>query len=309
VNRRDFVGRVSLGAAAVCTGTAARTSASSRTSGLTVRFVGMMGFIERTDRSFLVAAPGQEAGGRFSHRPFLMARAGTRAAQALAMRPAPDVIPGAFDTSLMDRQPGEFVYRCLENTSLDIVSGSAPHVRNQASQMAQMSHIAPGARVRNNIDKWASTTVSLRGGRIEDSAAHPDAGRVWSFGSHRQRLTDAVNFRSEGETTVRLTVGSEARMLSSRDGEQEQLWVVSAALPTGGVVDPRRIEHSHVAFDYLVGARHVVAECPEATGREVPQTALPCAHPSSAGLGLVASEGTMPPWTELCFLIAILIGR
>jgi hypothetical protein len=307
VNRRDFVSRVSLGGAAICTGLAT-ASAAPRTSGLRVRFVGMMGFIERSDRSFLVATPGPESQGQFSHRPFLMARAGTRAAEALAMTPAPQVIPGAFDLSLADSRPQDFVYRCLDNTALDIVAGSAAEVQNQATEMAQMARIAPGTRVRGNIEKWASSTVSLRGGRLENSAAHPDAGRLWSFGSYRQRLTDAVNFQSDGDAALRLTVGSEARTLVARAGEAAELWVVSAALPNGGSPNPTRIEHSHVAFEYMVGARHVVAECPDATGREVPPTELPCVHPSSASAGLVASEGRMPPWSELCFLIAILLG-
>ena len=46
---------------------------------------------------------------------------------------------------------------------------------NEADEMAQLNRIAPGKRVRGNIEKWASSTVSLRGGRIENSAGHPDA--------------------------------------------------------------------------------------------------------------------------------------
>ena len=309
MNRRDFVSRVSLGAAGVCTGLASRASASTRTSGLNVRFVGMMGFIERSDRSFLVATPGQEAHGHFSHRPFLMARAGSKAALALGMTPAPNVVPGAFDITLTEARPADFVYRCLENTSLDIVSGSNARVDNQASEMAQMARIAPGRRVRGNIERWALTTMSLRGGRLENSAAHPDAGRVWAFGSYRQRLTDAVNYHADGETTLRLTIGNEARTLKTGGGETSELWLISAATPHDGTLDPRRIEHSHVAFDYLVDARTVIAECPDATGREVPATELPCVHPSSAGLGVVASEGRVPPWTDLCYVIAILLGQ
>jgi hypothetical protein len=269
----------------------------------------MMGFIERTDRSFLVATPGQENHGHFSHRPFLMARAGSHAAATLGMTPAPNVVPAAFDTSLIGSRPEEFVYRCLENTSLDVVAGPDARVHNNASEMAQMTRIAPGTRVRGNIERWASTTVSLRGGRLENSAAHPDAGRVWAFGSYRQRLTDAVNYQTDGATSLRLTTAAEVRTLAMTSNESSELWVISAALPNGETPDPTRIEHSHVAFDFLVGARPVVAKCPDATGREVPATELPCVHPSSAGLGVIASEGRMPPWTELCFLVAILMGE
>ena len=54
--------------------------------------------------------------------------------------------------------------------------------------MAQLQKIAPGKRVRGNIEKWASTTVPLRGGHIENSWGHPDAGKVWSFGSYQSAV-------------------------------------------------------------------------------------------------------------------------
>lgn len=309
MNRRDFVSRVSLGAAVVCTGLARTTSASPRTSGVTVRFVGMMGFIERTDRSFLVATPGAEARGHFSHRPFLMARSGRAVAGALGMTRSPQVVPGAFDARLADSSPAGFVYRCLENTSIDVVAGSDARVTNNADQMAGMSRIAPGKRVRGNVEKWASASISLRGGRLENAAAHPDAGRIWTFGDYRQRLTDAVDFEAGSDTTIRLTTGNEVRTFASSAGQAEELWVISASVPHGGPTDPRRIEHSHVAFEYLVGARPVMAECADATGRTVPATELPCIHPSSAALGHAAEEARIPPWSELCFLIAILIPK
>ena len=73
--------------------------------------------------------------------------------------------------------------------------------------MAHLHRIAPGKRVRGNVEKWASNTVSLRGGRIDNSAGHPDAGKVWRFGSYQQQLTDAVNyFSTEGTATIRLTI-------------------------------------------------------------------------------------------------------
>ena len=65
--------------------------------------------------------------------------------------------------------------------------------------MALLNRIAPGKRVRGNIEKWASSTVSLRGGRIENSAGHPGRRqKVWAFGIYQQRLTDAVNFQQRG---------------------------------------------------------------------------------------------------------------
>ena len=308
MNRRQFVGRVSLGVAAACTVFPEKSSAAPA-SELTVRFIGMMGFVEREDRSFLVATPGQSH--HMTHTPFLMARAGSSIAKALGMTPARGVVPGAFDTQLAGSAPAGFVYRRLENSSIDIVSGDAARVVNNTTEMAQMTQIAPGKRLRGNLEKWASSTISLRGGRIEDSSAHPDAGKVWAFGSFRQRLTDAVNFTSSANasTTIRLTGTSSAKSITLPAGSREELWVISAVAPSmmeGS--DPTMIEHSELLFDYMVDAQSVVATCPEATGREVPATELPFVVPTSASTGIVASEMMMPPLTELCFVAAWLLG-
>src|SRR5688572_30931056 len=100
MNRRDFVSRVALGAAGACTNFPKPASAVPN-AGLKVRFVGMMTFVERTDRSFLVATPGQHGMHHMVHVPFLMARANTPIARALHMTPAPRVVPAAFDTELV----------------------------------------------------------------------------------------------------------------------------------------------------------------------------------------------------------------
>ena len=305
MDRRVFVSRVSLGAAALCTFTPTQLMAKP-SGGLNLHFVGMMGFIGRDDGSVLVATPGPLAHGGVMHRPFLMARRGSRAAEALGMRPAIGVVPSAFDMRLSNENPGAFVYRCLENSALDIVSGSRTSVTNESRQMAQIGKIAPGKRVRGDIERWSPTTVSLRGGRLNDSAAHPDAGRVWSFGEFRQRLTDAVDYTGAESTIVRLTSGREARALEINGREATDLWLFSAAVPHEGPSNPRALEHSHVVFDYLVDARPVVAECSEATGREVPETELPCVHPSSASIGLAAAEMRMPPFTDLCYPFELL---
>lgn len=305
MDRRTFVSRVSLGAAALCTATATR-SAAATSGGLKLQFVGMMGFIGRTDGSFLVATPGRQAHPGLNHRPFLMARRGTAAAAALDMRPAIGVVPSAFDTRLSNERDSDFVYRCLENTSIDIVSGSRTSVENASTQMAQMASIAPGKRVRGDVERWSPTTVSLRGGHLADSAAHPDAGKMWAFGQFRQRLTDAVDFAGSAGTIVRLTTGSDARTFEASGRDTTDLWVVSAALPHEGSNNPRKLEHSHVVFDYLVDARPLIAECPEATGREVPETELPCVHPSSASMDLASGEARFPPYTDLCYPLVVL---
>lgn len=307
MNRRQFVSRVSLGAAAACT-TFRPSLAAAATGQVTLRFVGMMGFIERQDHSFLVATPGQHH--HMTHVPFLMARAGSSIAKALNFMPVAGVIPEAFDTTLVGTRPQDFVYRSLSNTSLDVVSGTRESVTNEATQLAQMDRIAPGKRVRGNVEKWATSTVSLRGGRLENSAAHPDAGRVWTFGDYTQRLTDAVNYKGEAgaSTSIRLTSARDAQTHVIRDGEQEDLWIFSAAALEDRGGSPTRIEHSDLVFEYLVDAKTVVAECQNATGRTIPPTEVPFVGPSSASMGIVASS-MVPPDSWLCWMAAFLIKR
>ena len=310
MNRRDFVSRVALGAAGACTGFGRPAQAASPSNRGQVRFVGMMTFMERSDHSFLVATPGQHALHHMVHTPFLMARRGSAVAQALAMTPARGVVPEAFDTTLIGTNPSDFVYRNLENTALDIVSGAQDKVVNNADQMASLNRIAPRKRVRGNIEKWASSTVSLRGGRIENAPGHPDAGKVWSFGAYKQRLTDAVNFHSVNTvaTTIRLTSAREVRSFVAGPAEPAELWVISAAQPGVATGEPSMLEHSEVLFDYLVDATPVPATCPDATGRLAPPTELPFTRAISASNGIIASGAAMPPWTELCFIADILLG-
>jgi hypothetical protein len=307
MKRRDFVSRVVLGGAAACTSLPGSAFAAPSSSGpFSFRFVGMMGFIERQDRSFLVATPGQSH--HMNHVPFLMARAGSPVAEALGFVRVPNVVPEAFDTSLIGTKPGDFVYKSLNNVALDVVSGQDDRVVNQATEMAHMSEIAPGKRIKGNLEKWASSTVSLRGGRLENSSGHPDAGKVWAFGAHRQRLTDAVNFKSHGgdATTIRLTSATEARSFKVAAGERTELWLFSAALMAERAGDPTRLMHSELLFDYLVDAPPVLAECNEATGRSVPTTEIPFAHATSASNGIVAGA-VFPPDTIFCYVADFLL--
>jgi hypothetical protein len=309
MNRRSFVSRVTLGGvAAACTGFGKSAQAANTVKPVNVRFVGMMTFLERGDRSFLVATPGQHAMHHMMHAPFLMARAGSPIAKAFGMKPAAGVIPAAFDTALIGTNPSEFVYRNLSNTSLDITSGTSEAVDNRADEMALMNRIAPSKRVRGNIEKWASSTVSLRGGRIENSEGHPDAHKVWTFGSYQQRLTDAVNYIGDGTTTIRLTSAVEAVTFTGEASGANQLWVISAAMPGESAGEPTMLEHSEVLFDYLVDATPVVATCPDATGRIVPPTELPFAPATSASNGIIAGAAAVPPWMEICFVACILLG-
>jgi hypothetical protein len=309
MNRRAFVSRVALGAAAACT-TVAKPAFAAPSGRLNVRFLGMMAFVERADRSFLVATPGQHGTHHMVHVPFLMARANSPVAKALGMTAVRGVIPAAFDTQLIGSSPSDFAFRNLENTAIEIVSGESDEVINNASQMAQLNRIAPGKRVRGNVEKWASTTVSLRGGRVENSSGHPDAGKVWKFGSYKQTLTDAVNYQNAhgAGAAIRLTSATDARTFNVGAGEAADLWVVSAAVPEARDYNPTRLVHSELLFDYLVDASAVLAECADATGREVPATELPFAKPTSASLGGVATTAMFPPLSELCYIACILLG-
>ncbi len=308
MNRRDFVSRVVLGgAAAACTGLA--NNASAATGGRTnVRFVGMMTFIERTDRSFLVATPGQHGLHHMTHVPFLMAKAGSPIAKALGMAPAPGVIPASFDTQLIGTRTADFVYRNLENTSIEIIAGGDEAVENNTQQMALLQKIAPGKRVRGNVEKWAGTTISLRGGRLDDSAGHPDAGKLWSFDGYQQRLTDAVNFSSSQAVVIRVTSGTDVRRFTAKAGDVADLWMISAATPDSRLPEPTQLAHTEVLLEYLVDAKATHAVCPDAVGREVEPTEVPYVRPTSASNGLVASGNAVPPVLEICFIASVLLG-
>lgn len=309
MNRRDFVSRVVLGAAAACTNVAGNAFAAPNAGAFKFRFVGLMGFVERKDRSFLVATPGASHH-QAVHIPFLMARRDSPFASALGMKPVPRVVPAAFDTELEGTRPGDFVYRSLANTSIDVVSGATDRVINDANQMAHLANIAPGKRVRGNLERWATATISLRGGRIENSSAHPDAGKLWSFGSHTQRLTDAVNYRNlpGSQTTIRLTSAADVQTVTINGSQASELWMISSAAMDQRMNDPMRLVHSRLLFEFLVDATPVLATCPEATGRAVPATELPFAVPTSASAGIIAGGAVAPPLVEFCYIVDILLG-
>lgn len=308
MNRRDFVSRVTLGAAVACTGLAKTAAATTAAARVNVRFLGMMTFVERTDHSFLVATPGQHGLHHMTHVPFLMARKGSAIARALGMAPALGVVPEAFDTQLIGSNPNDFVYRNLENASVEVISGAADAVVNGTTQMALLQKIAPGKRLRGNIEKWASTTIALRGGRLDDSAGHPDAGKLWTFGGYQQRLTDAVNYSTEQAVSIRVTSGSDVRTYTAAAGESTDVWMISAATPDSRLPNPQDLAHTEVLFEYLVDAKPMHATCPDATGRAVPMTELPYVKPTSAGLGHATGGATFPPMMEICFVASLLLG-
>ncbi|HXG89725.1 MAG TPA: hypothetical protein VNJ02_15455 [Vicinamibacterales bacterium] len=299
MNRRHFLGQIALGSAAVATTFRTPLSASPSKSGLTVKFVGMMGYIERTDKSMLVALPGHQAMHHLSHVPFLMARAGSPIAKALGLKPMAGVVAEAFDADLAGNRSDAFVYRCLDATDIEIAGSnrSAVEVDNQASHLAQMHLIAPGKRLRGNLLRWANTTVSLKGGTLVNAAAHPDAGKTWSFGSHKQPLSDAAAFHAS-DATIRVGVAGAVDTFAA-DGASSELWVVSAAGARSEASDPRRLDHGDVVFEYLNDSKPVVAYCAEAEGRMV-ATDLPCA-PGTLASRSGGAAAIAPPFLELCY--------
>lgn len=295
MNRRKFVGQVVLGSAVASL--AQSRPAAQTTGGLRVKFVGMMGYISRSDQSLLVAMPGSHKMGHFSHVPFLMARAGSRIAKALGLTPMPGVVAGAFDMQLADTQSDAFVFRCLDNCDMEITAQSGdPAVANRATYLAQMQTIRPGKRLRSNLRRWAQTTVTIQGGTLVNSAAHPDAGKVWSFGSYRQRLTDATLYRCNAGT-IRLDNGASVSRFRS-DGAADELWVVSAAAPRTDAPNPRRLEHGSLLFEFFADAEPVTPTCEEAEGRITLATDMPCAS-NVASMGHGAAV-TAPPFSDLC---------
>lgn len=298
MNRRHFFGQVVLGSAAISSLASQLRAAEQTTGFLRAKFVGMMGYITRSDRSILVAMPGPHPMGHYPHVPFLMARTGSAVANALGLTSMPAVVAGAFDDRLADAPSGAFVFRCLEGCDIDI-DGGAVAVANRATQLAQMYKIARAKRLRNDLRRWANATVTLRGGQLDNSAAHPDAGKVWSFGSYQQPLTDATLYSAAG-ATIRVAAGTSISTYTPAAGELAELWVVSSAGPRTDIADPKRLTHGEILFQYFADAEPVTATCEQAEGRITLATDLPCATSASASrVSRVAAA--MPPYVDLCF--------
>jgi hypothetical protein len=300
VNRRHFLGQVAFGSAAVALASPARVSALSAGNGLAVNFVGMMFYVRRSDGSLLVCVPGSHPLGHHQHVPFLMARTGTPIASALGLTPMAGVVPGAFDNRLADAPSGGFVFRCLEGVDVDIVAhDGGPGVDHRATYLAQMHRIAPGKRLRHDVRRWSPATVTVRGGRLDNAAAHPDAGKVWTFGEYQQRLTDATLYGANAGT-VRLNTGARVDAFVADGSEPAELWVVSSAGPRVDTPDPKRLEHSVMMFEFLAGATPIIPTCAEAEGRITLASELPCSSTqiASARGGFTAAA---PPYAELCY--------
>jgi hypothetical protein len=227
-----------------------------------------------------------------------MASAGSAIANALELTPMPGVVAGAFDMTLADAPAGAFVYRCLDGVDLEVTATDGTRrVDNRASQLAQMQAITPGKRLRTNLARWAQSTVSIDGGLLENSAAHPDAGKVWSFGAYQQPLTDATLY-SSASAAVHLRAGSRVAHHLADSAHPADLWIVSAAAPRTEVPNPKRLEHGHLLFEYFADAEPITPTCEAAEGRITLATDLPCAS-AVAHAGRVAAR-VAPPYVDLC---------
>jgi hypothetical protein len=258
-----------------------------------------MYYMHRSDRSMLVALPGSHPMGHYEHVTFLMARAGNPAAAALGMQAMPGVVPGAFDARLVNEASGSFLFRCLEGVDLEIdTHDRSVAVDYRADQLARLDLIAQGKRVRSDLRRWSRSTVAIRGGRLDNAAAHPDAGKLWTFGQYQQRLTDATQYRNAA-ATITLSSGPEVLSLSTADGQAAELWVVSAAGPRTDPPNPKRLEHANLLFEFLSGATSIVATCDQAEGRITVPTEMPCGSTTVASTvgGYTAAA---PPYSELC---------
>jgi hypothetical protein len=209
----------------------------------------------------------------------------------------PGVVAGAFDDRLANEPAGAFVFRCLDGCDID-VDGGISGVDNQATQLAQMHRIARGKRLRNDLRRWSTATVTLRGGRLENSAAHPDAGKIWSFGDYQQPLTDATMYLAAG-AAIRLAAGTNVSSYAATSGDTADLWVVSSVGPRADIPDPKRLEHGSVLFQYFADAEPIAPTCAEAEGRLTLASELPCGSaPIASRVGGVAR--TAPPHVDLC---------
>ena len=212
------------------------------------------------------------------------------------------------------RDPTDFVYRYLDNTSLEIVSGTSdarhqPGHRDGAD--AERSRRASACAATSRSGRRPPCRFAAAGSRTPP--AHPDAGKVWSFGSYQPAADRCreLHERRRRRTTIRLTSAADAQDVHGRrPGETADLWVIQRG-------DAGRAQRQPDAGSSTARCcsttswtpQPVVAECPEATGREVPATELPFVQPDQRQHAASSASGaTYPPLTDFCFIAALLFG-
>ena len=199
MNRRDFVSRVALGgAAAACTSFGGPAHAAPASGAFKFRFIGLMAFVERDDRSFLVATPGQS----HHHMTHIAVPDGAHRTRRFAK--AFDMKSGAAawfrrrsTPSSMARVRRDFVYRSLDNTSIEVRLG-CQRPRGERSRRrwrtctASRRASACAATSRNGRCP-RSRCVAASSKTLRPTRTPASCGRS---GNHRQQLTDAVNYRN-----------------------------------------------------------------------------------------------------------------
>jgi hypothetical protein len=109
-------------------------------------------------------------------------------------------------------------------------------------------------------------------------------------------------------TRLRLTSGADVQNLTIDSAEPGELWMISSAAIDQRMNNAMMLVHSELLFEFLVGAIPVLAECPAATGRQVPKTELPFTAPTAASMRGIRTAMEMPPLVEMCFIADILLG-
>lgn len=299
MNRRAFVGSLATAATALAWRAHPRAHRVDKPN-VVIHFVGMFGFIRRSDGSLIAATPGPSSMSHVEHASFVMARKGSAAASVFALSPYPGVVPAAFDPRLQNGT--DFVFACTRNMALEV--SRAPHatVVDVPGELAQMRRISPGKNVRGDVMKWAEMTFALQDGQLINETVHPDADKRWQFGTHTQLLTDAVRYESSN-ANLRVLRGTEVRTIHPTTAEPLEFWVVSAPRVTAGgrASDPTKLTHGAALFEFLVDAEPIIGVCPEARGGAVRESNVPCNEPRMASTGGVAMPPT-PFWPEFCYM-------
>ena len=243
-----------------------------------------------------------------THVPFLMARAGSADRQ------------GPRDDARARRRSGGLRHdadRHAGPMSSSIATSTTPRSRSSRARSTRSStrrprwrrctKIAPGKRVRGNIEKWASATVSLRGGRIENSAG---ASRRRQ-GVVVRRLPAAPDRRRQlqrrrgGATTIRLTSANDARSFTVAGGCSAETLGDSAPRHRRSRRQPddARAQRAVVRLSRWT-PRRSWRRVPTRPGGSAGDGAARMCSPTSASLRDSGRRKRVSAMTDLCFIAA-----
>ena len=265
--------------------------------GLRLKFVGMMGYVTRSDQSLLVALPGAHRTGHYSHVPFLMAPAGSAIAKALGLTAMPGVVAGAFDMTLADAPAGAFVYRCLDGVDLEVDARR----RHSSRQSRVTAGADAGHRAGQAPAQQSGPLGAIDGERRRRSPRQLGGASRCGKGLVVRRASataDRCHDLQQPIGIVRLNVGSRVASSVADNAHPADLWIVSAAAPRRDVPNPKRLEHGHLLFEFFADAEPITPTCETAEGRITFATEMPCSS-GSASMG-DATARLAPPHVDLC---------